>query len=175
MLFQTFRIWTFRVFINRRVLIDCKFWTEQNVDDDWQKTAKKTSWFDRATNSHWLLFFISLCHLLSYRCWNVINSFFIDVDCENVKNRTHAFWNRSNRLIKNFIEANSLIVVTNSLNVIKQTDSLKHWRNETKFKFFCLMFWVLICLLKINDLMCVCDFYFLFYQAMFQRLKKWIL
>ena len=28
MLFQTFRIWSFRVFINRRVLIDCRFWAK---------------------------------------------------------------------------------------------------------------------------------------------------
>ena len=55
-----------------------------------------------------------------------------------------------------------------------QTDCW-NWRNETKFKIFWLMFWMLICLLKINDLMCVFDFYSSFYQTMFQRFKKMII
>ena len=56
---------------------------------------------------------------------------FIDVDCEDVKNRTHAFWNRSSRLTKNFIETNSLIVVANSLSAVEAN---RHWdwRSEAK-------------------------------------------
>ena len=57
---------------------------------------------------------------------------FFDVDCENVKNRTHAYWDRSSRLTENFIEADSLVVVANSLNVVEADRSLKQKRNEAK-------------------------------------------
>ena len=56
------------------------FWLIANFEaerwriDDWQKIAKKTSWFDRAANSHWSLFFNSWCNMFSYRCCDVKNS-----------------------------------------------------------------------------------------------------
>ena len=86
---------------------------------------------------------------------------FFDVDCEDVKNRTHAYWNRFSRLTENFIEADSLVVVANSLSVVEAD---RHWdrRNEAKFKFF--WFDVLSVDLFVKDKWFdVCDFYLFLY------------
>ena len=40
MLFQISRIWTFRVLINRRVLIDCKFWNRKSLTTTSKRTDK---------------------------------------------------------------------------------------------------------------------------------------
>ena len=48
-----------------------KYW---RIDDD-KKLRKKTNWIDCVTNSRWLLFFISLCYLFSYCCFDIIDSF----------------------------------------------------------------------------------------------------
>ena len=118
----------------------------------------------------------SFFHVICFRIV-VCNKFiFVDVDCENVKNRTHTFWNRSNRLIKNFIEANSLIVVTNSLNVIDANRLLKLTKrnDKSKFKFFDLMFWMLICWFDVRFDVCVISI-FLFIKRCLNVSKRWIL
>ena len=120
MLSQISRIWAFRVFINRRVLIDCRYskydvlTTDRQTDKNlWRKRIELTAW-----QTHIDCCFSAL-HVICFRI-AVCNKFiFVDVDCESVKNRTHAFWSRFSRLIKNFIEANSLVVVANSLNVVE--------------------------------------------------------
>ena len=74
MLLQTFRIWTFRVLINRRILIDCKYRDRILTHRRLTESCEKDELIDCVTNSHWLLFFISSCHVLSYRCYDVIDS-----------------------------------------------------------------------------------------------------
>ena len=62
-------------------------------------------------------------HVIAFVSLYVKNSSFIDVDCENVKNRTNVF---------EIIEINSLIVVTIHWMSLKRTNSLKLTkRNET--------------------------------------------
>ena len=143
-----------------------------------QKITKKTNWFDRVTNL--LISYFSIFHVIFFISW--CNKFiFFDVDCENVKNRTHTYWNRFNEFIKNFIETNSLIVVTNSLNVIDANKLLKITkRNETKIfrscwkcnKFknrkFCWWFWIIVCWFDMKLLLYI----IFFYQTIFQRFKK---
>ena len=140
--------------------------------DDWQKIAKKTNLF-RLKNK-FIDFSFSRIHVI---CFHIVvcNKFiFVDIDCENVKNRTHAFWNRFSRLSKNVIEANSLVVVTNSLNVVETNKSLRQKRNETKrINFFvlilndCLLIWWF-------DVKLLWMTFIFFYQTMFQRFKKMI-
>ena len=91
MLLQTSRIWTFRIFINRRILIDCRYrdtilthrrLTESCEEDELIWSCNR---FIELYSSVFL--FMSL---LSYRLYIKDSSFNV-VDCEDVTNRTHAF------------------------------------------------------------------------------------
>ena len=85
------------------LIANIEIWRVDDKQTNKQKFVKKNRWIDCVTNSHWLLFFISSCHLFSYRYCDVIEFIFYDVDCENVKNRTKQrmrFWNRWNKFIK---------------------------------------------------------------------------
>ena len=97
------------------------------------------------------------------------------------------FWGRSSRLTKDSIEAGSLAVVAGSLDVTEadrlagtlaersEADRLfgdAEGVTDLEIENFDVGFeWLF------DDLViwCVCDFYFSLYQAMSQRLKKWLL
>ena len=138
MLFQISRIWIFRIFINRRVLIDCRLENEKLIDKSLThrrltKNYEKDEFVWLSNKFNRSIFFSYSCHC--FRIVYVKNSF-LDVDCKNVKNRTHTFWNRFSQFIKNFIETNSLVVVTNSLNVIETDRLLKLTKRNVIQKFF---------------------------------------
>ena len=133
-----------------------------------------------------LLFFISSCDMLSYRCC-VIDSFSIDVDCEDVKNRKNACTfevvvTNSLRSMRarsqNVIEAKSLVVVANSLNAIEANRSLRQERSETKrkskFLIDVLSVDLMIEELNVKLLLCVISIS-LFNKRCFNVSKKWVL
>ena len=103
---QTYVVLNFsnlRVFINRRVLIDCRFWNKrtkicENDELNWQ------------CNKLILILVFQLFMRFAFVSLYVINSF-LDVVCWDVNNRKNA-------CTFEIIEANSLIVVANSLRLL---------------------------------------------------------
>ena len=132
MLFQTSRIWTFRVFINRRVLIDCRYSKYDVLTTDrqtnrnlWRRRAELIAWrvhIDCCFSSfHAICFRIAVCNRFISWCWLQ--------KCKESKKTTFL-----------------MIIVAISLSAIEASRNAK--TDETKrsvTQIFCLKFWMIVC------------------------------
>ena len=170
MLFQISRIWAFRVLINRRVLIGCRFWNRTKcwrIDDE-QTIAKKTDWIDWISDQLTRIFQFFMSFALVSLLW--CNKFiFVDsIDCENVKNRTKQrmrFWCHWNKLTSRCSE---LIECRWSKQTLRQTK--RNEASQTKIFVWC---FEIVC--WFDDLMwdCCCVwFLFFFLSSDVSTLKK---
>ena len=159
MLFQTSRIWTFRVFINRRVLIDCRFWTEQNVDASTTDKELRRRRTDLIVQQTRIDSFFSTFHVIALVSCVIDSS--LDVDCKNVKNRRKQrmrFWCHWSKLTSRCSE---LIECRWSRQIAEtETKRSETWISRSCWecnrsrnrKFWCWV-WMIVC--WFDDLMCV--------------------